>query len=212
MSQELIEEILQDFAGSAHADELKRARDDYFAHLRDMREDDPSFEPLTQCFLDHYVLDRPLEAGTGTPLQTFAAKPDLSQEKRTACFRLASNIHSLFEVLRIGDLRVSLRDLFTLEELWVKERRQMPGLKRGDLMEARLLPMGEFLVFSNGAFVFHPRAARRVILRAVEASRMTGEPTPAALLRKLQALTFRYTDRYRERIPVDKIFGELQKG
>jgi hypothetical protein len=122
---------------------------------------------------------------------------------------MAANIHSLFEVLRIAEGGLTLRDLFTSEVLRVSERRTLAGLDKGDILEARLLPVGEKLVFSAGAFAFHPRQARGIILQAVDRLRMNGRITPEELMSKLRALNFRYTDRFRHRVPVEKVYEEI---
>ncbi len=211
MSQELFERILDKFAGGRYEDEVRRARGVFFELIQDLREDDPSYERLIQCFLYWYVLDRPMDSGQGTPVQIFAAADDLNPEQRETCARLAASIRSLFEVLRLDDGGAGLRDVFNLETLKVTERRQLAGLQRGDLLEARLLPLPKTLVFAPNAFVLHPRAASAFIRRAVERSRVEGRPEPNELLRHLQALTFRYTDRFRERVPADKVYGELTR-
>jgi hypothetical protein len=59
--------------------------------------------------------------------------------------------------------------------------------------------------------VHHPRAAGELIRQWVERCRATGEPGRFDVLRRLQALTFRYTDRYRERVPIQKVFSEIDK-
>ena len=210
MSQELLDEILQELANGDYAEEVKTARDHYFEQLKDLREDDPSFERLTLCFLNYYVLDRPMDSGRGTPLQVFANREGLEKKKRQRCAQMAANVHSLFEVQKLDENGAVLRDMFTIEDLVVQERRQLAGLKKGDLLEARLFPTTDKLVFANGAFVLHPSAAKLTIRKAVEACRMRGHPKPAELLQRLQALTFRYTDRYRERVPIEKVFCELE--
>ncbi len=43
----------------------------------------------------------------------------------------------------------------------------MAGLEKGDLLESRLLPFGSELFFS-GAFLYHPREARKAILAEVK--------------------------------------------
>lgn len=211
MEQELIDRILAELVKGPREDEIKRARDDYFALLKDLREDDPSYERLTACFLNWFVFDRPGDDGQGTPLQVFARRENLGDEERRMLTAMAASIHSLFEVVRLDSGALHLRDLFTLEALRVTERRRLAGLEPGDLLEARLLPLGEKLVFSAGAFVLHPKPAREVILRAVEHSRRELVPPAEELIRRLQALGFRYTDRYRQRVPVEKVYGELDQ-
>jgi len=211
MEQELIDKILAELVQGPREEEIKRARSDYFALIQDLREDDPSYERLTACFLNWFVFDRPGDDGQGTPLQVFARREDPGGEERKLLACMAASIHSLFEVVRLESGALHLRDLFTLEALRVTERRRLAGIEPGDLLEARLLPLGEKLVFSAGAFVLHPKPAREVILRAVERSRRELVPPAEELIRRLQALGFRYTDRYRQRVPVEKVYGELDQ-
>ena len=49
-----------------------------------------------------------------------------------------------------------VRDLFTEKEAQVHERRTLAGLGRGDLIEARLIPLDGRPLFSP-AFCYHPR-------------------------------------------------------
>jgi len=209
MEQTPIDQIVVELAGGAFEEEAKRARQEYFKQIQDLREDDPSYERLTFCFLNWYVFDRPMESGKGTPLQIFVCRPDLTPEERARFIGMAGNIHSLFEVKKLGGGRLSLRDLFTGELVPVVERRHVTGLQKGDVLEARLLPLDNKLVFSPGAVLQHPRAAKKIILQAVKRSRKEGKPSPFELIHRLQALNFRYTDRFRERVQVEKVYGEL---
>jgi hypothetical protein len=196
-------------AGGVFEEEVKRARNEYFKQIQDLREDDPSYERLTFCFLNWYVFDRPMDSGEGTPLQIFVRRAGLAPEERARFIGMAGNIHSLFEVKKLGDGRLSLRDLFTGELVVVAERRHVTGLQKGDILEARLIPLDTKLVFSPGAFQLHPRAAKKIIVQAVKRSRKEGRPSQAELVHRLQALNFRYTDRFRERVQIEKVYGEL---
>lgn len=210
MEQALIEKILAETTGPEHEAEVKQARDEYFWQLKDLREDDPSYELLTSCFLNWYVFDRPMDSGSGTPLQVYAASQNSSEDEQILLAAMAANVHSLFEVVRLDEGALHLRDLFNLEPLKVSERRRLAGLENGDILEARLIPVQGKLVFISGAFVLHPRAARRLIYKAVERSRAAGIPSSADLMQRLQALNFRFTDRYRQRIPVEKVYAEIE--
>jgi hypothetical protein len=209
VEQELIERILVEASSGENEKEIRRAKDLYFEQIKDLREDDTSYERLISCFQNWYLFDRPMDDGRGTPVQVFAATAKLSAKERSLLGAMAANIHSLFEVLRIAEGGLTLRDLFTSEVLQVSERRTLAGLDKGDILEARLLPVGDKLVFSSGAFAFHPRQARNIILQAVERIRMQGGVTPEALMSKLRALNFRYTDRFRHRVPVEKVYEEI---
>ena len=210
MEQEIIERILERFAGGDYVDEVKSARDSFFGQLKDLREDDPSFERLTGCFLNWYVFDRPMDSGLGTPAQVFAASDEISSEDHEMLAAMVGNIHALFEVLRIDEGFTQLKDLFTTEILKVTERRSLAGLDPGDILEARLLPLGGKLVFSTGAYLLHPRPARGLIIAAIDKCRRAGQPSSQQMISKLQALSFRFSDRFQQRVPVDKVYGELE--
>lgn len=209
MEQELIERILVETSRGDYEREIRRAKEVYFEQIRDLREDDTSYERLISCFQNWYLFDRPMDDGRGTPVQAFAATADLTAKERSLLGAMAANIHSLFEVLRIGDSGPTLRDLFTNEVLRVSERRTLAGLDRGDILEARLLPIGDKLVFSTGAFAFYPRESRAIIQQAVEKSRLEGTVSSDQMMNRLRALNFRYTDRFRHRVPAEKVYGEI---
>jgi hypothetical protein len=209
MEQTPIDRIVVEMAGGVYEEEAKRARGEYFKQIQDLREDDPSYERLTFCFLNWYVFERPMDSGEGTPLQIFVRRTELSSEERARFIGMAGNVHSLFEVKKLGAGCLRLRDLFTGELVQVIERRQVTGLQKGDILEARLIPLDNKLVFSTGAFLLHPRATKKIILQAVKRARKDGNPSQAELIKRLQALNFRYTDRFRERVQVEKVYSEL---
>jgi len=209
MELALIEKILQQTTGPEYEAEVKQARDEYFSQLKDLREDDPSYELLTTSFLNWYIFDRPMDSGRGTPLQLYAASSEPGEEEQSVLAAMAANLHSLFEVIRLEDGALHLKDLFTLEPIKVTERRRLAGLDAGDIIEARLMPLKDRLVFISSSFVLHPRAARKHIYKAVDKCRSEGVPTTSDLMQRLQALNFRFTDRFRQRIPVEKVYAEI---
>lgn len=209
MEQTPIDRILMVMAGESYREEVTRARDCFFEQLKDLREDDPSYESLTSCFLNWYVFDRPMESGLGTPLQVYTQETELSPKEKATCAAMAANIHSLFEIIRLEAGGVTLKDLFTTELIRVSERRQTAGLRRGDILEARLVPVAGRMVFAPGAFVLHPRPARKLVCQAIQQARKRGFPPPAELIARLQALNFRFVDRFRERVPLEKVYAEI---
>jgi hypothetical protein len=99
---------------------------------------------------------------------------------------------------------VRLRELFSDKDFDVTERRQVAGLEKGDILEARLIPYGGHLLFST-AFVYHPREAIKLIKKETkrwkkkEPTRSPRELAWECARRALKA------DRYRQ-IPVEKIY------
>jgi hypothetical protein len=148
---------------------LLAARKEHFARYGEPHEEDRSFEVRVNGMLDHYLYDFRPGGGAATTLESFidAQAAALSPEELQAFRDLASNVHGLFEVRKIVDAAVRLRDVFSGKDHDVTERRQVAGLEKGDLLEARLLPFDGALFFS-GAFLYHPREARKPILAQVK--------------------------------------------
>jgi hypothetical protein len=148
-------------------DELLKAKAEYFAGTGEIFEDDRSFEMRMASFLDYYVFDRAMPEGK-TPAQVFLAEADGAAEAEVAARRsLVETRHSLWEVRKISKELIRLRDLFTAKDTDVYERRQPAGLKKGDLIEARLIPVDGRLLFSP-AFCFHPIEAKKPIAKELK--------------------------------------------
>ncbi len=172
MTLQLLHERLLSWAtADTRKDDLLAAKRQHFERYGEPHEEDRSYEARVNGMLDHYLFDfRP--GGGATTLERFvdAQGGSLSAEDLGAYRELARNVHGLFEVRKIKDSRVLLRDVFTGDDHAVTERRQVVGLEKGDLLESRLLPFSGELFFS-GAFLYHPREARKAILAEVKRMR-----------------------------------------
>ncbi len=184
--QAMHERLLSWATGEPHKQDLLDARRQHFERWGEPHEEDRSYEARLNGMLDHYLYDF-RAAGAPRTIERFieAHGAMLALEDVAAYRALAANIHGLFEVRKIKDSRVVVRDVFTGKDHSVTERRQVAGLEKGDLIEARLLPFGSELFFS-GAFLYHPREARKAILAEVKrlrraAPRGTAPDVPAFL-------------------------------
>ena len=166
---ELQDKLLAWATSDARKDELLAARRVYFDLHGEPHEEDKSFETRMNGMLDHYLYDFRPPGSTDTTIEIFMR--DLQQQLTTdelAMYRvLARSVHGLFEVKKIKPPDVRLRDVFTDIVHDVTERRQMVGLEKGDILEARLLPFDGRLFFS-GAFLYHPQEVRKAILAEVK--------------------------------------------
>jgi hypothetical protein len=167
--QQLHERLLSWATGPAREHELLRAKKEHFERYGEPHEEDRSYEVRVNGMLDHYVYDHRPAGGPGTTLERFieAEAASLAPEDLAAYRALAQNVHGLFEVRKIKEGSVRLRDVFTGKDHDVTERRHVAGLGKEDLLEARLLPFGGALFFS-GAFLYHAREARKAVLAEVK--------------------------------------------
>jgi hypothetical protein len=199
--QKLHERLLSWATAEPRKDHLLAARADHFAQRGEPHDEDRSYEVRLNAMLDHYLYDFRAAGGVGTTLERFieAEAPSLAPAELAAYRDLGRNVHALFEVRRIKEGEVRLRDVFTGEDHDVTERRQVAGLEKGDLVEARLLPFDGTLLFS-GAFLYHPREARKAILAEVKRLKKAADedeaPDVKAFLATLSRMAMKL-ERYR---------------
>ncbi len=157
-------ERLVDFAiRPEHALEASRARAEYFTRTGEVFDEDRSFDVRMQAFLDWFVFDRPLAPGAEPPARAFIPTlPDREERRR---FRLlARTVHGLFEVRANTPDFLDVRNLLTDAEYRVPVPGPLAGVQPGDLFEGRLVPFEGRHHFSS-AFLFHPSALRRRVVR-----------------------------------------------
>ncbi len=170
--QELHERLLSWASAPPREQELLQAKREHFERYGEPHEEDRSYEVRVNGMLDAYLYQHRPGGGPATTVERFveAEGAALSAEEAAAYRALAQSIHGLFEVRKIKDGKVRLRDVFTGKDIDVTERRQVAGLDKDDLLEARLLPF-EGALFFSGAFLYHPREARKAILAEVKRMR-----------------------------------------
>jgi len=163
--REAIDRIAEHYATGPYQSEAILARTEYRERtgrvLADGAEGD-DLERELQTFLEWFVLERRL-AGEVPVMRFLRAEAQRLPEREREIFRgLALSHRSLFEVAQLGKGEVHLCDL-VLGGAWrVNERREMVGIRRGDVLEARLIPIDGKILFSE-SFLIHPHAARLAI-------------------------------------------------
>jgi hypothetical protein len=198
---QLQERLLGWATAEPRKDEVLSARREYFGRVGEPHEEDRSYEVRVNAMLDFYVFDFRPGGGLATTLERFieTEAPALSPEELAAYRELERNVHSLFEIRKITDGVVRVRDVFGGGDHDVTERRQVAGLAKGDLIEARLIPSAGKLFFS-GAFLYHPPEARKAILAEVKrlkkAAGRGGAPEVKPFLAQLSRMAFKL-ERYR---------------
>lgn len=192
--------------------DLLAAKAEYFHLTGEVHEDDKSFEMRMASFLDWYVFDRPNPATGRTPAQElFALRQSESPEgEDLAAWRdLTETRHGLFEVRKLGKGMLRLRELTSGKDFDVTERRQVAGLEKGDVLEARLVPHAGHLLFSS-AFLYHPREGTKALLKEAKRRRKKEpERDPKELVWDASRMALK-AERYRQ-IAIEKIYDFEQK-
>jgi hypothetical protein len=202
--QSYLDELVAFATPETRKEELVAARKEFFERTGEIFEDDKQFEPRMAGLLEYFIFDRPREAGL-TPAAEFYARAlaEGPPERATAFRAFTQTVHGLFEVRKLAQGWVVLRELFTGLDFQVTERRQLAGLTKGDVLEARLIPFGGDFWFS-AAFCWHPRAAVPSILKEVKRRKKKGPALPAEFLDDCARRALK-ADRYRN-IAIEKIY------
>jgi hypothetical protein len=180
---------------------LLAARRRHFERYGEPHEEDQSYERRMNGMLEYYLYDDRPSPGAPTALERFLAEQSAALDpEQVAAFRaMGACRHGLFEVTSLAAGTVGVKDVFTGQAFQVTERRQVAGLAKGDLFEARLVPYGGELWFTAG-FLYHPAEARDRILaevkRAKRAAGKSGRPDVTGFLAALSRMAFKL-ERYR---------------
>ena len=185
--------------------ELLAAKAEYFRLTGEVFEDDRHFEMRMASFLDYYVFDhRPPVSGLTAAEEFHRARAAAGAPEASTLEGFTATVHGLFEVRKLAPGRVRLRELFSGNEYDVSERRTLAGVQKGDVVEARLIPWQDGLVFSH-AFCFHPREAVKAIKREVKRRKKKEPDRPPQQLVWEAAKRAVKVERYRQ-IAVEKIY------
>lgn len=201
-----LERLTQIATGEDFLDAVREAKARYFRATGEVFEDDPFFESRMNGFIEYYLFDWSAAPGgkSTTAVIIDKNKSTLAPDELVAFAGFDRNVHSIFEFKKKKGELVTVHNLYDDEKYEVHERRALAGMEKGDLFEARLLPIGEKLHFSN-AFVFHPASVKKFIVQELKTTRATHAPRPTATLHRLAYLRLKF-DRYR-RADVTKIYS-----
>ncbi len=201
-----LEKLIQLATGEAYLDPVREAKARYFKATGEVFEDDPFFEPRMNGFVEYYLFDWPAAAGgkSTTALVIERGRDTLPEEELKAFVGFDRSIHSIFEYKKQKGERITVENLFDGEKYEVEERRALAGLSKGDIFEARLLPFGDRIHFSN-AFIFHPREVRKFIAQELKNARAGGMARATEVIHRLAYLRLKF-DRFR-RVDATRIYS-----
>jgi hypothetical protein len=150
-----LDELIARFGDGPWKDEVVRARSVHAERTgRVFEEDKELFEMRTIAFLEWYVCEHVLEGEGVTPVALA-----LREKDDEALRAWASSHRSIFVVDDFPEDEVVVHDLVGGAWFAVDERRRLPGVAVGDVLEARLIGWRDRVRFAR-TFCFHPAGAR----------------------------------------------------
>jgi hypothetical protein len=166
---------------------LVRAREEWAERAGKVFDDDALYEERTTAFLEWYTLER-RDAEGRVPAERFLAEEPLDDLAGKWAHALSRSHRSLFEVREIREGAILLDDLLAGNAFEVTERRRLPGIAEGQLLEARLVAnvVTPPEVLFTRAFQFHPQEAAPAMRKLAQKARAAGEARDETLFRLLR--------------------------
>lgn len=194
--------------GPDRQDEILRAKEQYRQATGEFHEEDRSFEPRMAAFLEYYLFDRPLEREGVPPVQAFldANRAELPPEDLPHYEALTQSLHAIFEVRKLGTKHgLRIREVLSGQDYDIYERRELVGLNKGEVLDARIVRWDEESWVFTGAFLYHPVEARKAVLKeAKRRKKQQPDTTPLQFAWELARLALKM-ERYRN-VAVDNIY------
>lgn len=202
-----LDRILKSYSEGTYYEQVKRAKEEFFDRAGRVAEGSENFDSQMDAFLDWYLFDRPLDTAEIAPVKMFVLEhaKELSIEDARVFEDLGKSRHSLFELLRVKNADVYVKDLFDGEKYIVEESDINQGFSKGDVFEGRLIHFMDKLVFGS-SFVFHPRECKSFIGKEIKRIRYLDEKQHLKLLHKLACMKLK-VEQY-PHISVEHIYTE----
>jgi hypothetical protein len=152
-----LERVLGDYSEGRNLEVVMEAREAFDELSGRFAEEDPWHETWSRLFLDWFGFDYPVPPYR-SPVHRFVAErhEQLESEGSLAVYRgLMATHRSVFEIRRCSGARLDLDDLVG-GGLWAVSHSFPPGgVGAGDVVDARIVPLGAELTLAAGV-IFHP--------------------------------------------------------
>lgn len=182
--------LIEVLATEEKADEVLKAKDEFWKLTGKMHGDEPSFEMRMSSFFDWYVFDRKVDGRT--PLEGLLAQEGTVGSEEAGVYNdFLDNIHSIFIVKSISPDGIRIRDLFTRDYYFLNGDDASLGFYKNAVFEGRVLPYKGGLYLSP-ALCFHPKDSKKVIKFVLKKARKGGETDIFPLIHRLSHMNLKW--------------------
>jgi hypothetical protein len=188
-----ISQILESYGKGVYYEEIRRAKEYYFSRAIKVAEGSDRYEAQLNQFFDWFVFERNLEREELPPIRVFVRESlkKITDEKALKIFEgLGNSVSSVFELLKIKDNQASIRDLYDKEEYLVEDIENPKIFQKGDVFQARIVPVEDKILFSQ-AFQFHPKEAKSYLHKEIKKTKSLKEVHKKELMLKLSLMKHR---------------------
>jgi hypothetical protein len=191
--EKLIEKILNHFAGREFAEELDKAKKEFFDHAVMDQDRNDHYELRMNQFFDWYFFSRKLSNFGQTPLEACLLVRDLRFDENELLIlaTLKKNVHSLFEFNKIKGKDVYLKDVIKNIKITAKNSNVLFGFNEEEIFEARLVQLNGQWQFLKG-FCFHPVSVKKIILTEVKKFRKNTDLDSESFIFRLMKMRYKF--------------------
>lgn len=208
MIQPYLDRVIAWATGPERQEEILRAKEQFRQATGEFHEEDKSFEPRMAAFLEYFLFDRPLEEQGVPPVRAFvdANRAEIAPEDLPYFEALAAGLHGVFEVRKLGTKHgLRIREVLSGQDYEIFERRELVGLNKGEILDARIVRWDDESWVFTGAFLYHPVEARKAVLKEAKRRKKTQpDLSPIAFAWELARLALKM-ERYRN-VAVENIY------
>ncbi len=196
--EEILERMLNLYTKGIFADEILKAKVEFFERSIPSLEDDSShFNLRMSQFLDWYLFTRKLNDIGLTPVEYGLQDREFPRkENDKKLFKALLNAdHSLFEFSKIKNQDIFIKDTLTGKKITVKNSDVTAGFREEELFSVRVIPYEDSYVFARG-FCFHPSEATKYLLKEAALNKKITEDKKEKLLLKFTRMKYK-VDQYK---------------
>jgi len=176
------------------ANEIVRAKDQYFQKTGKINQTDEYFSNRMNAFLLWFFYDWQLAENSMSPHSYFISeleKKNISAAKSNDCYN-KKQIHSLFCFIRKKNSKLIIKDIVTGKKYRVYDDYSLIGYTKGSLFETRLFESEEDSYLFANYFIHHPYIVRKGIKKAVKKTKKEKKSMKSLLL-KLHSFHTKWT-------------------
>ncbi len=211
---DLTELLMNHFTSQSFSEEVESAKREFFDRVGIFDEDSADFEMKMSQYVDWYLFTRKLNKSGETPIATALKGGELllSSEQREYLRSFAESRHSLFEFSKTKGEDVYIKDIFSGEKYIIKDSQVTLGFDKSEYFEARVVKIGEALIFGR-SFCFHPAQVSRFIAKEAKLVKKLPEAEQAAAREALILRLFRmkYKHQQYRHVNVKEIYSNDSK-
>lgn len=142
-------------------DELIKGKEEFYVHHGKVFHGESFFNSRMNFFLDFFLFHRKIKGEA--PYQAW------KREKKGEELVISGAEYSLFEILKLNDKLLIIKNLFKNQKLIVTEfdYEGLIGVQKNDIFQGFIYSSDEKLILSR-ALIFHPHRSKKLIKRTVK--------------------------------------------